>query len=100
MAARPGEYDAAAALGTQPVELLVETFGGLGPALDQLLTKAAEARSNKLTRGEYDEASWATRTWKTLATHKISVAAQRSMAWEIAQALDLGMGRDPRDAPA
>ena len=63
-------YDAAAALGTQPVELLVETFGGLGPALDQLLTEAAEARSNKLTRGEYEEASWATRTWKTLATHK------------------------------
>ena len=98
MPAHPGEYDGAAALGTVPVELLVETFGGLGPALANLLVEAAEVRRNKLTRGEYDEASWATRTWKALAVHRLSVAVQRSVAWEIAKALDLGARCDSRAA--
>ena len=55
-------------------------------------------RQDKLTHGEYDQASWGTRTWKTWVVHKISVAAHRSMAGEIARALNLGVGCDYRDA--
>lgn len=96
--AQPGEYAAAEAVGTEPVELLVETFGGMGPALADLLVEAAKERQDKLTHGEYDQASWGTRTWKTWVVHKISVAAHRSMAWKIARALNLGVGCDYRDA--
>lgn len=92
----PGEYAGAAALGNQPGELLIETFGGFGDVLDELITEAAGERQGKLRRAEYDEASWGTRTWRPFACHQISVAAHRSMAWEIARALDLGISHDPR----
>ena len=38
--------------------MLVETFGGLGPALVEELRKGAEWRANKLTAPEYDETTW------------------------------------------
>ena len=48
----------------------------------ELLRELKEERSNKLNRGEYDMASWSTRTWRTLAVQRISVAAHlAAFAW-------------------
>ena len=52
---KDGDYARAEALGLRVVLMLVETFGGLGPALVEELRKGAEWRANKLTASEYDE---------------------------------------------
>ena len=95
-----GEYSQGEAMGNEPVAMLVETFGGFGPGLEQLLTEGAELRSNKLNRGEYDMASWSTRNWRTLAVQRISVAAHLAFAWEIVHAMGIGMGVDGRAPPS
>eukprot|EP00964_Phaeocystis_antarctica_P015286 scaffold8453_cov80-Phaeocystis_antarctica.AAC.1 len=46
---KDGDYARAEALGLRVVLMLVETFGGLGPALVEELRKGAEWRANKLT---------------------------------------------------
>ena len=66
------------------VPLLVETFGGLSPALMHELRAAAEWRSNKLTSSEYDETTWSARTWLTFVAQRLSVAVQLSVAQEAA----------------
>ena len=43
------------------VLMLVDTFGGLGPALVEELRTGAEWRANKLTASEYDETTWSRR---------------------------------------
>ena len=43
-----GEYGPAIRLGTRVDELLIETFCGFGPALEELLVEAAATRANKL----------------------------------------------------
>ena len=78
------------------VPLLVETFGGLSPALMHELRAAAEWRSNKLTSSEYDETTWSARTWLTFVAQRLSVAVQLSVAQEAAEALGLSVAADPR----
>ena len=73
---------------------LVETFGGLSPALMRELRAAAEWRSNKLT--SYDETTWSARTWLTFVAQRLSVAVQLSVAQQAAEALGLSVAADPR----
>ena len=40
------EYGPAIRLGTRVDELLIETFGGFGPALEELLVEAAATRAD------------------------------------------------------
>ena len=77
---------------------LVESFGGVGPELYKFLVGAAMTRQNKLTKGEYDETTWAARTWLSFVGQRLSVAVQLAMAGEIAQALGLAAVADPREA--
>ena len=91
-----GDYARAQAAGETCVPLLVETFGGLSPALMHELRAAAEWRSNKLTSSEYDETTWSARTWLTFVAQRLSVAVQLSVAQEAAEALGLSVAADPR----
>ena len=50
---KEGDYAHAEAMGLRVVLMLVETFGGLGPALVEELRKGAEWRANKLTASKY-----------------------------------------------
>ena len=50
------------------LELLVETFGGLGDGLMELLEEAAGARGDKLSAAEYDETTWSARRWMVLTS--------------------------------
>ena len=96
---KEGDYARAEALGVRVVLMLVETFGGLGPALVEELRKGAEWRANKLTASEYDETTWSARTWMAFTTQRLSVAVQYSAAQEVAEALGLSVAADPRAAP-
>ena len=96
VAAQDGHYARAEAHGVRPLPALFETFGGVGPELYEFLGKAAEAVQNKLSKGEYDETTWAARTWLGFVGQRLSVAAQLAMAEEIAQALGLAAVGDPR----
>ena len=51
---------------------------------------------NKLASSEYDETTWAARTWTSFVSQRISVAAQLAMAQEAAEALGLSVAADPR----
>ena len=53
------------------------SFGGLGTHLVRLLQEAAEHRNNQLTAAEYDETTWAARTWLTFVHHRLSVAVHK-----------------------
>ena len=76
--------------------LLFETFGGFSPEVLDLLHELAEQRQNRLSRREYDETTWAARTWLTFTKQKLSVALHRAAALEIGQALGLSVAADPR----
>ena len=76
--------------------LLVETFGGMSPALYDALREASDWRSNKLTSCEHDETTWSARTWMTFVAQRISVAVQLSSAQEVAEVLGLSVAADPR----
>ena len=65
--------------------------------LVKLLQTAAEHRDNALTAAEYDETTWAARNYMAFVAQRISVAAQISMAQEIAEALGLSVAADPRE---
>ena len=69
---KDGDYARAEALGLRVVLMLVETFGGLGPALVEELRKGAEWCANKLTASEYDETTWSARTWMAFTTQRLS----------------------------
>ena len=66
------------ALGVDVRCLLVETFGGLSPALCELLAHLAEQRQNKIRSAEYDVATWSTRTWRAFVVQRLAVAPQRA----------------------
>ena len=88
----PGDYELARRLGYFVGELVVESFGGMGEALVELIKGAAEARGNKLTHGEFEaEATWSTRKFTPFVMQRISVATQIAAASEIRQALGMGM---------
>ena len=86
-----GDYAAARTRGVESKALLFETFGGFGPEVCALLKEASEARKNKLTAREYDEATWATRSFGVFAEQQIAVALQVGVATEIAQACGGGV---------
>ena len=78
--------------GGKTYELCVETFGGLGKELVELIKEAAAVRGNKLTHGEFEaEATWSTRKFTPFVMQRISVATQIAAASEIRQALGMGM---------
>ena len=47
------------------------------------------ARPDLRTTPEYDDTTWAARTWSTWAAQQISVAVQQAIAEEIAHALGM-----------
>ena len=61
-----------------------------------LLKRAAEQRMNRLTHYEYDQTTWAARSWSTFSAQKLSVAVHLAMATELAVALGLPVVGDPR----
>ena len=72
--------------------VVVETFGGLGSTLVELIKEAAAMRGNKLTHGEYEaEATWSTRKFTPFVMQRISVAIQIAAASEIRQALGMSL---------
>ena len=80
--------------------LLVETFGGFSPQLVELVKEASVVRADKLTKGEYDEATWATRGFSVFVMQRISVAAHMCAAEEIARACGGSVvGVDSRPRP-
>ena len=88
----PGDYAMARGLGHFVCELVVETFGGMGPALVELIKGAAGMRDNRLTHAEYEaEATWSTRSFTPFVMQRISVATQLAAASEIRQALGMGL---------
>ena len=90
--ALPGDYGRARRLGYFVHELCVETFGGMGKELVELIKEAAAVRGNKLTHGEFEaEATWSTRKFMPFVMQRISVATQIAAASEIRQALGMGM---------
>ena len=74
----------------------IETFGGLGPELCAWLKRLAAERQNKLNKREYDDTTWAARSWRSYAAQQISVAVHRTVSMEIAQALGLSGAADER----
>ena len=94
-----GAYKRAQACGVLVEELLVETFGGFGERLVRLLQEAAEHRNNQLSAAEYDETTWAARTWLSFVHQRLSVAVHKAVAREVSDALGLSAAVDPRGAP-
>ena len=99
VASKAGAYVRAQACGVRVEELLVETLGGLGHFLVRLLHQAAEQRENRLTTAEYDETTWAARTWLSFVHQRLSVAVQKAVTREVSDALGLSGAVDPRGAP-
>ena len=65
-----GDYARAEALGVDVRCLLIETFGGLSPAVCDVLRQIAEQRQNRLRSDEYDYATWSTRSWRAFAVQQ------------------------------
>jgi len=53
---------------------------------------------NRLTHLEYDQTTWAARSWTAFSAQKLSVAVHLAMATEVAVALGLPVAGDPRAA--
>ena len=95
----PKKGDYARAIDVHGVDvrpMLFETLGGFSPEVVELLRDLAEERQNKLNKGEYDQTTWAARTWTTFTVQKLSVALHRAAALEIALALGLSVATDQR----
>ena len=98
VAAKKGDYHRAIYdHGVEVCLLLISIFGGFGPELVELMGKLTEERKNKLNKIEYEQTTWAARTWRAFSVQKISVAVQRAAALEIAYALGLSTACDERD---
>ena len=100
VAAVTGDYAMAEGLGVDVRCLLVETFGGLSPALCELLLQIMEERQNRLRHHEYDQTTWSARTWRSFAVQRLSVAVHMAAAAEVVRALALTTAYDPRAAEA
>ena len=92
----PGAYHRALEKGVDVRPLLFETYGGWSPEVVELFTELANERSNKLDKHEYDQATWATRTWLSWVVQKVSVALHHAAALEVAHALGLSAAVDER----
>ena len=97
VAAVEGAYARAVANGVEVQPLLFEVWGGWAPQFVELMRRTAAERSNKLLRHEYDQATWATRSWHSWAAQRIACALTRAVAGAVAGELALSMARDPRD---
>ena len=78
--------------------LLIETFGGLSPAVRELLHDVVVERQNRLLSNEYDQTTWSARTWRAFAVQRISVGVHRAAAQEIVRATGLTTAYDTRGA--
>ena len=80
-----GDYHRAVEVhGCDVTLMLVGVLGGLGQELGGLIKRLTEERANRMTRSEYDQTTWAARSWRSFNVQKISVAVQRAAALEIA----------------
>ena len=93
-----GDYAKAVLKGVDVRCMLVETFGALSPEFVDLLRECGEMRANRLNHSEYDQTTWAARTWSAFSAQKLSVAVHLAMATEVAVALGLPVAGDPRAA--
>ena len=84
-----GQYSAGVAAGYAVEPLLFETFGGFAPETAQLFYDAYEVR-RKFSASEYDENTWATRTWLSFTTQRVSVALHRAVAAEVRRGCVVG----------
>ena len=98
VAAKSGDYDRAKRSGVTVEALLFETFGGFSPEVMRLLRRLMHDRDNRLSKREYDETTWAARTWFAFNSQKISVAVHTAAASEIAHALRMRTTGDSRYA--
>jgi hypothetical protein len=73
VAAIQGAYERAVAHGVDVQPLLFEEWGGWSPAVVELMEAAAVERRNKLTRAEYNQATWSTRSWSVFAARAADV---------------------------
>ena len=80
--------------------MLIETFGGLSPAVCELLMQIVDERQNRLRHDEYDQTTWAARTWRSFAVQRLSVAVHMAAATEVVRALALPTAYDARAADA
>ena len=62
----------------------------------KVCTEYRPIAASKLASSEYDETTWAARTWTSFTSQRISVAAQLAMAQEAAEALGMSVTADPR----
>ena len=92
-----GKYERAEELGVEVQALLFEVWGGWAPPVVDLLRRAEWAHGQKLRRHEYDEATWATRSWPVLAAQRVSCALIRAVSYAVARELELSTARDTRD---
>ena len=92
-----GDYERALQAGVRCIPMLIETFGGFGPGLLEVLRRADEWRQGRLVSSEYDETTWSARNYMTFVAQRISVATHLSLAQEIAEALGLSVAADPRE---
>ena len=97
VAAIEGKYARSEELGVDVQALLLEVWGGWSPAVVELMEATATERGNKLTRREYDETTWAARSWHVFGAQRISCALTRAVAQAVAHELELTTARDPRD---
>ena len=65
----------------------------------KLLRRLASHTRNKLSGRQFDETSWAARSWLSFTSQQLSVALHTAAAWEIGHELGLAVcfGTDPRD---
>ena len=92
-----GAYAKPLRLGMEVLVLLFSTFGGMSPDVVNLVWRAAEARGNKLRGSEYEDTTWAARTWTSYTMQRISCSLMRGVAWELATAMELTRSHDPRE---
>ena len=91
-----GTYTRALGLGLDVYVLLFGLFGGFSPDVILLLRRAAQDRQNRLSHSEYDDTTWAARTWMSFSAQKLSVSVHRAAAQDIVNALSLSTATDPR----
>ncbi|EOD41368.1 hypothetical protein EMIHUDRAFT_199707 [Emiliania huxleyi CCMP1516] len=73
--------------------LFLESFGGFGKGVGEILWKAADVRQNKLTRAQYlDEVTWTTKNGLRLQKQRISVVLHTAIAEQIVNELACGEG--------
>jgi len=73
--------------------LFLESFGGFGKGVGEILWKAADVRQNKLTRAQYlDEVTWTTKNGLGLQKQRISVVLHTAIAEQVVNELACGEG--------